>query len=36
MKPNTNMTKEDLQSLFYKWEKPTFEPEDVTYKTDKL
>ena len=33
---NPNMTIEDFRSLFDEWEKPTFEPEDVTYKTDKV
>ena len=34
MGANPNMTIEDLRSLFDEWQKPTFEPEDVTYKTD--
>ncbi|WP_404331936.1 alpha/beta hydrolase [Mesobacillus maritimus] len=34
MTANPNMTIEDLRSLFDEWEKPTLEPEDVTYKTD--
>ena len=34
MAANPNMTIEDLRSLFDEWQKPTFEPEDVTYKTD--
>jgi epsilon-lactone hydrolase len=34
MNANPNMTIEDLRSLFDEWEKPTLEPEDVTYKTD--
>src|SRR3954454_13770590 len=34
MAANPNMTLEDLRSLFDEWEKPTLEPEDVTYKTD--
>ena len=34
MAANPNMTIEDFRSLFDEWEKPTFEPEDVTYKTD--
>ena len=34
MEANPNMTIEDLRSLFDEWEKPTLEPEDVTYKTD--
>lgn len=36
MVANPNMTIEDLRSLFDEWEKPTFEPEDVTYKTDQV
>ena len=32
MEANPNMTIADLRSLFDEWEKPTFEPEDVTYK----
>ncbi|WP_338451034.1 alpha/beta hydrolase [Niallia oryzisoli] len=36
MTANPNMTIEDLRSLFDEWEKPTFEPEDVTYKTDQV
>ena len=34
MVANPNMTIPDLRALFDEWEKPTFEPEDVTYKTD--
>ena len=34
MAANPNMTLEDMRSLFDEWQKPTFEPEDVTYKTD--
>ncbi|KOO52636.1 esterase [Viridibacillus arvi] len=34
MEANPNMTVVDLRSLFDEWEKPTLEPEDVTYKTD--
>ena len=36
MAANPNMTIEDLRSLFDEWEKPTLEPEDVTYKTDSV
>jgi monoterpene epsilon-lactone hydrolase len=36
MAANPAMTIADLRSLFDEWEKPTFEPEDVTYKTDKV
>ena len=36
MAANPNMTLEDLRSLFDEWEKPTLEPEDVTYKTDSV
>lgn len=34
MGANPNMTIPDLRALFDEWEKPTFEPEDVTYKSD--
>ena len=34
MEANPNMTLADLRSLFDEWEKPTLEPEDVTYKSD--
>ena len=34
MVANPNMTIADFRSLFDEWEKPTLEPEDVTYKTD--
>ena len=33
MAANPNMTIADFRSLFDEWEKPTLEPEDVTYKT---
>ncbi|MCM3588379.1 alpha/beta hydrolase [Mesobacillus maritimus] len=36
MEANPNMTIEDLRSLFDEWEKPTLEPEDVTYKNDNV
>lgn len=36
MEENPNMTVADFRSLFDEWEKPTFEPEDVTYKTDNV
>ena len=36
MANNPDMTISDMRSLFDEWEKPTFEPEDVTYKTDKV
>ena len=34
MVANLNMTVADLRSLFDEWEKPTLEPEEVTYKSD--
>ena len=34
MEANPNMTLADLRSLFDEWEKPTLEPEEVTYKSD--
>ena len=34
MVANPNMTIADFRSLFDEWEKPTLEPEDVTYKSD--
>ena len=34
MVANPNMTIADFRSLFDEWEKPTFEPEEVTYKSD--
>lgn len=36
MAENPNMTIADLRSLFDEWEKPTREPEDVTYKSDNV
>lgn len=36
MVANPNMTVADFRSLFDEWEKPTFEPEDVTYKSDNV
>lgn len=33
MAANPNMTIADFRSLFDEWEKPTLEPEDVTYKS---
>lgn len=34
MAANPDMTIPDLRALFDEWEKPTIEPEDVTYKAD--
>lgn len=34
MVANPNMTMSDMRALFDEWEKPTLEPEDVSYKTD--
>lgn len=34
MAENPNMTIQDFRSMFDEWEKPTLEPEDVTYKSD--
>lgn len=36
MNANPNMTIADFRSLFDEWEKPTLEPEGVTYKSDTL
>jgi len=36
MAANPGMTLLDLRALFDEWEKPTFEPEDVSYKTDRI
>ena len=36
MAANPDMSLSDMRSLFDEWEKPTLEPEDVTYKTDKV
>ncbi len=36
MGANPNMTIADFRSLFDEWEKPTLEPENVTYKTDNI
>jgi acetyl esterase/lipase len=36
MAANPNMTLADLRDLFEEWAKPAFEPQDVTYKTDKV
>jgi acetyl esterase/lipase len=36
MTANPAMTMADMRSLFDEWEKPTLEPEDVTYKTDRI
>ncbi len=36
MAANPSMTMADMRSLFDEWEKPTLEPEDVTYKSDRV
>ena len=36
MTENPAMTLADMRSLFDEWEKPTYEPEDVTYKTEQI
>ena len=36
MNANPNMTIADMRSLFDEWEKPTMEPENVTYKSDTI
>lgn len=36
MAANPAMTMADMRCLFDEWEKPTLEPEDVTYKTDRI
>jgi acetyl esterase/lipase len=33
---NQDITIPDLRALFDEWEKPTFEPEDVSYKSDSI
>ncbi len=36
MVANPNMTLDDMRDVFDEWEKPTKEPEGVTYKSDKV